>query len=73
MEVGAYSGPDVRGAGATMRSSAWELRLERRPQPAQQPPGAFDLTGTWAGQDEGALLARVTGPGAPAPPTGSGG
>jgi hypothetical protein len=68
VEVGEYSGPDVQGTSTTLRSGAWELRVERRAQPVQQPSRAYDLTGTWAGQDDPALLVRVTDLATPVPP-----
>lgn len=60
VEVGAYSGPQVLGDSTALRSGEWELRVERRLRPAQRPDRAYDLTGTWAGQDQPAVLARVT-------------
>lgn len=68
VEVGAYSGPDVQGTSTTLRSGAWELRVERRPQPTQQPSRAYDLTGAWAGQEDPTLLVRVTDLATPVPP-----
>lgn len=58
--VGAYSGPQQLGDSTTLRSADRELRVERRPRPTQRPDRAYDLTATWSGQNQPALLARVT-------------
>lgn len=58
IEVDGWGAPEQDGDDTVVHSDAFELRLHRRPVPGGRPDGSL-LMGTWAGQDEPAVLATA--------------